>query len=121
MTPPFSDFDSLPLETEVLVDEVCLRFEAAWQSGQRPHLQDFLADSAGAERQVLLRELILLDACYRRGVNELPRAEDYLQCFPDLDPTWTAGLLDANDTPRESKLAPFGHPGAGSSLKTMTS
>ena len=34
--------DSLSLARQV--DEVCLRFEAAWQAGQRPRIEEHLAD-----------------------------------------------------------------------------
>ncbi len=83
------DFDSLSLSAEVRVDAACLRFEAAWKAGRRPCLEDFLTDSAGAERLTLLRELILLDASYRRRLGETPRPEDYREPLsrrgPELD------------------------------------
>ena len=50
-----------PLAQAQLVDEVCLRFEAAWQSGGRPRIEDYLAEACVAERLALLQELIRLD------------------------------------------------------------
>jgi hypothetical protein len=59
------------------VDAACDRFEAAWQAGQRPRIEDYLADAGGDIRPVLLRELILLDMNYRRRNGENPRLEEY--------------------------------------------
>ena len=41
---------SLPLSLEQRVDEVCLRYEAAWKAGGRPRPEDFLEGIAGPER-----------------------------------------------------------------------
>src|SRR5262245_30503731 len=59
------------------VDEACDRFDAAWQAGGRPRIADHLGDAAGAERAALLRELVLVDASYRRRAGETPRPDDY--------------------------------------------
>jgi tetratricopeptide (TPR) repeat protein len=77
--------DLLSLAAERRVDAVCQRFEAAWKSGTRPDLGNFLSSSTGAERSALLRELVLLDLEYRRHVGETPRPEEYLGQFPDSD------------------------------------
>jgi tetratricopeptide (TPR) repeat protein/tRNA A-37 threonylcarbamoyl transferase component Bud32 len=76
------------------VDQVCQRFEAAWKSGQRPRIEDYLGDTAEPGQSALLRELIPLDADYRRLAGETPRLEDY-QRFPNLDPAWLASVLAA--------------------------
>jgi WD40 repeat protein/serine/threonine protein kinase len=83
------DSDELSLAAEIEVDELCLRFEAAWKAGQRPAIEDYLAGSCGEERLALLRELLLLDLFYRRRDKEHPRAEDYLARFPNLQSSWT--------------------------------
>src|SRR5262245_43999319 len=70
------------------VDAACVRFEALWQAGQRPSLAAFLGEAAGAERSLLLRELLLLDVYYRRCQGEAPEIRDYLSDFPH-----DAGLL----------------------------
>jgi serine/threonine-protein kinase len=88
----------LSLAAERRVDEVCLRFESAWLSERRPCLEDFLADAAGGERRFLLRELIRLDVCYRRGCGETPGPEDYLRRFPEAEATWTAETVSAAGT-----------------------
>jgi hypothetical protein len=55
-----------PLELAQWVDEVCEHFEAAWQSGGRPRLEDYLGGAAEPQRTELLHELILLEFEYSR-------------------------------------------------------
>jgi len=75
------------------VEEVCTRFEAAWQSGQRPRIEDYLSDTPEPERSVILRELVLLEIHYRRLAGEVPRPEDYHARFPGRDLAWLAGAV----------------------------
>jgi serine/threonine-protein kinase len=81
-----NDPESEYLALEWQVDAVCLRFEAAWQAGQRPDLEAYLADAQEPLRSALLRELIALDIEYRRRAGESPSLEDYRDRFPELDP-----------------------------------
>src|SRR4051812_16604569 len=76
----------LSVEAHRRVDAACLRFEALWKAGQCPALAEFLAGVAGAERRLLLRELLLLDVHYRRRLGVTPSAEDYLAQLPDDSP-----------------------------------
>jgi serine/threonine-protein kinase len=69
------------------LDRVCNAFEAAWRTGVRPRIEDFLDGWAGSGRSALLRELVLLDAHYRRRDGDLV-PEDYRGRFPDFDPAW---------------------------------
>jgi WD40 repeat protein/serine/threonine protein kinase len=94
----WSGNESLPLSLARRVDAVCSRFEAAWQSagptGPRPCIEDFLVDLPEAERLVLLRQLIPLDADYRRR-------------FPALDLAW---LTRAVAPPRAARVEPLPTP-----------
>jgi hypothetical protein len=67
MTDP-SSCENHPLSLSLArrINDVCNRFERAWQAGPRPRLEDFLADTPEPERSALLRELIALDIDYRR-------------------------------------------------------
>jgi hypothetical protein len=67
------------------VDQVCRQFEAAWQDGPRPRLEDYLAQASELERPDLLRELVALDMDYRTRAGESPGVEEYRARFPDLD------------------------------------
>jgi serine/threonine-protein kinase len=76
----------LPLSLAWRINDVCNRFELAWQAGTRPRLEDFLGDTSEPERSALLRELIALDIDYRRRTGEDPTADEYRQRFPTFDP-----------------------------------
>ncbi len=77
------------------INEVCNRFEAAWRSDAAPRLEEFLAGWEGAERTALLRELVPLDADYRRDRGKQPTPDDYRARFPDLDPSCLGDPLTA--------------------------
>src|SRR6516225_3694668 len=70
------------------VDAVCDRFEAAWQAGQRPRVEDYLGDAPEPERSALVRHLIAVDVEYRQKQGEQPQAAEYQARFPALDPAW---------------------------------
>jgi tetratricopeptide (TPR) repeat protein len=53
------------------------RFEAAWEAGGRPRLEDFLAETTEPERPALLRQLLTLEIAARRRLGEEPRSEEY--------------------------------------------
>jgi serine/threonine protein kinase/formylglycine-generating enzyme required for sulfatase activity len=66
----------------------CDRFEAAWKGGERPRIEDYLADVPEPERPDLLHDLILLEIDYRRLAGDPPRPEEYLARFPALNRAW---------------------------------
>ena len=65
------------------VDSVCIRFEDVWRAGERPQIEDYLADTPEPERSLLLRELLGLELAYHRLRGEMLTPEAYLQRFPD--------------------------------------
>ncbi len=79
---PRSSFATLRPAVARQVDQVCTQFEMAWKDGGRPRIEDYLGSAAEPERSALLRELVLLDAHYRRGQGERPDTGDYEACFP---------------------------------------
>jgi serine/threonine protein kinase len=113
--------ESLPLESlAVHLHQVCDRFEVALQAagrgGLRPRIEDYLADVPEAEWAALVPELIVLDVAYRRGWGEDPRAEDYQQRFPAVEPRRLAQALAARPTAgTEQPPAPPPPPGDGTS------
>jgi hypothetical protein len=72
-----------------------------------PRLEDFLADKETPEYQVLLRELILIDAECRLRAGEIPSAADYAERFQGLEATWLAANL-----PEQSETRPEKSPAA---------
>ena len=65
------------------VDEVCMRFEDVWRTGQRPRLEAFLAGACGSEREELLRELLRLERHYRQSLGEPLDGQEYERRFPE--------------------------------------
>jgi tRNA A-37 threonylcarbamoyl transferase component Bud32 len=76
------------------LDRYLAPFEAAWKRAERPVLEAFLPP-AGADRQVVLAELICIDLQYRLQAGESARAEDYLTRYPELgiDPERVSNLI----------------------------
>jgi WD40 repeat protein len=117
-----SEADS-PAALARLVDRVCTQFERDWQAGRQPRVEDYLSGASSVEREALLRELVPLEADYRRRRRESPRPEEYAGRFPDLDFAWLAeavgppGAATAAHTEGETTLSAPGasaaEPGAG--------
>ncbi len=80
----------LPLPEAERLDAVCDRFEAAWVSGLRPRIGDYLEGVEEPARAVMARELILLDLHYRHRRAEIPQVADYDAVNPDRESTWLA-------------------------------
>src|SRR5690349_4426322 len=76
---------AVPLSGQRRGDERCDRFEKAWQAGERPRIEDYLADTSEPERSLLLRELLGLELAYRRLQGDTPLLEEYRQRFSDHD------------------------------------
>jgi serine/threonine-protein kinase len=72
------------LPTDVLdrVDRICDRFEAAWESGARPRIEDHLEGVAAAYRPELLRDLLAAELAARRRRGEQPEPHEYRDRFP---------------------------------------
>src|SRR5262245_29577691 len=60
-----------------LVDLMRHRFERAWQAGEHPRIEDFLAEPDAPARDAVLSKLIPLEVFYRRQGGEQPALEDY--------------------------------------------
>src|SRR5262245_33246883 len=87
------------------VDQVCDRFEAAWRSGGRPRIEDFVGAATGPERSALLRELIVTELELRRDGGERPAGSEYAARFPGdativgpLFEEWAAGQASTLET-----------------------
>jgi WD40 repeat protein/tRNA A-37 threonylcarbamoyl transferase component Bud32 len=91
--PSLASNGEAPLELVRRVDGVCNRFEAAWRAGRPLTIEECLAGWEEPERSVLLRELILLEAYYRRRHGENGREANYRTRFPQLDPEWLESVL----------------------------
>jgi serine/threonine-protein kinase len=92
---PRSDEDTLSEDVERRLDQACDHFEAAWKRGERPRIEDVLAETPEAGRSVLLRELIPIEIAYRRLQGEQPALEEYQTRFPTLGATWIGRKIRA--------------------------
>src|SRR5260370_41961968 len=77
------------------VDRVCRAFEAAWQAGQRPAIEEYLPDTPPSARAMLLGELLRLELAYRSRQNEKPTLEEYDSRFPQEGDLIRAVFADA--------------------------
>jgi tetratricopeptide (TPR) repeat protein/tRNA A-37 threonylcarbamoyl transferase component Bud32 len=66
------------------IDQAADQFESAWnQTGDRPHIESFLAQEAGPRRALLLKELLRVECELRKSAGETPGPHEYRQRFPD--------------------------------------
>jgi serine/threonine-protein kinase len=88
---------SLPSAAWARLERVLERFEDAWQSGQRPNLDAYLAEAGPGERLVLLIELVHEDLDYRLRAGEAARIDAYLARYSELgaDPEVAVNLITA--------------------------
>ena len=84
-----------PPEQALQLDDICVRFERAWQAGaDRPDLVPFLAEAPAAFRESVLYELLLLELAYRRRAGEVPSPADYRVFWPVCRPVIDAAFAD---------------------------
>src|SRR5271167_3076640 len=66
------------------IDEAADRFERDWKrGGDRPRIEEFLAQEAGPRRALLLQELLRVERELRKGAGETPGPREYRQRFAD--------------------------------------
>ncbi len=96
--------DDQPLSAALAerVHAACKRFEAAWNEGQPPQIEDFLSALSECEQQVYLHHLIPLDISYRHLSGEQPSAEEYIRRFPGLPLEWLERLFGTSVEPYDA-------------------
>lgn len=80
------------------IDAICGRFEAAWQSGDRPAIEAILADAEPEERSQLLGELVAMEFELRLTEGQPAQVDDYLSRFPGDKDTVLAALAPLTDS-----------------------
>lgn len=83
----------LALPLAQLIDEAAERFEEACRAGNIPRVEDFFADVSLEAQPVLLRELLRVEADYRRGPPPPGARADYIARLTPLG-DWAAAVLD---------------------------
>jgi serine/threonine protein kinase len=106
--PSLPSLSDLPAAEALWVEQLCNRFEAAWQNAAavRPRLEAFLGEIHGPPQAVLLCELLRLDLVYCRQQGERPTAAAYLARFPEQEGLIQAVLAE-NLTGARTIPAPF--------------
>jgi serine/threonine-protein kinase len=99
------------------LDPVCDRFEADWQAGRRPRLEEFLPLVEESDRPALLRELLALELDHRARRGEYPSLDEYRTRLPAhaavIETTFAALssvslAAPADHTPLADELLPAG-------------
>ena len=94
MSDPLNLDSEALLETQMLrINRLCNKFEAGWQSGQPPLLEQVLGELTVAERPAALRDLLPLEIEYRQRAGETVQLADYAERFPDANRDWLASLF----------------------------
>jgi WD40 repeat protein len=91
----------LPAPLEAIRARLAAAWDRALPGGTLPRIEDQLVGVADGDRLALLKELVVLEAAYRRQHGEQPRAEEYRDRFPELAPDWLereVGPLAPTDT-----------------------
>jgi WD40 repeat protein len=94
-----SFFRSETRQTALWIDRVADKFEARWQTGVVPSIEEFVDGQAGDLRVALLEELIRIDQSYRSQSGEQRSRDDYRAEFPELP---LQPLSDADSSPQVS-------------------
>src|SRR5262245_26851039 len=76
------DQSELPLEILDRIDQICDRFERAWEQGGRPRIENYLEEIAEPYRAALLRDLLAAELDARRRRGEHPSPTDYVARSP---------------------------------------
>jgi serine/threonine protein kinase len=79
---PIPDRTALPVEALDRIDRACDRFEAAWEQGGRPRVEDYLDELDAADRPALFRDLLAAELDARRRRGERPEPGEYHDRFP---------------------------------------
>jgi serine/threonine protein kinase/formylglycine-generating enzyme required for sulfatase activity len=87
--PPTSD----PLPSTI--HALCDRFEAAWKAGERPRIEDWLAQVPTEHHPRVFRELLAVELWYRRRAGDTVYAEGLYARFPAFRDAVAKALADA--------------------------
>ncbi|MCA9129620.1 MAG: serine/threonine protein kinase [Planctomycetales bacterium] len=66
-----------------LREQICDEFEAAWEAGKQPNIEDCIAQQDPADARKLLPELLVIEWEYRRKRGESYDVAEYCQRFPE--------------------------------------
>jgi len=64
------------------IDRACEHFQAAWEAGKQPRIEDYLAAASDNCRSELLQRLVAQELICRSRSGETPTPEEYERRFP---------------------------------------
>ena len=108
MSDETTDPTELPLDVLDRIDRACDRFEATWDAGGRPQLEDYLGAVAAEYRTALLRDLLAAEIEVRRRHGEWPEPGEYRDRLPGDAATIDSAFAAGRDHPRvgRAEMAP---------------
>ncbi|QDU49523.1 serine/threonine protein kinase [Gimesia panareensis] len=84
MNQPF-ELENLTAEIQCRIEECCEEYEASWQNGESPSLEKTLADFTPPTREILLKELILIERYYKlRDTGKIVSEQELIQQHPEI-------------------------------------
>jgi len=78
--------DNVSLQQDLKIHAICLRFEKQCQAGEKPSIEQYLAETEQPARAKLLRELLLIELEQKSQPGDIAR-EQYEARFPELRQT----------------------------------
>ncbi len=104
------DHTALPLAVLDQIDRICDRFEAAWEAGEPPRIEEVLGQIAEAYRPALLRDLLAAELHARRRLGEQPTPAEYAARCPEHAERISDVFLDLElcETPKTALDQPVG-------------
>ena len=97
------DRTALPLAVLDQIDRICDRFEAAWEAGEPPRIEEVLGQIAEAYRPALLCDLLAAELNARRRLGEQPTPAEYAARCPEHAERISDVFLDLElcETPKD--------------------
>src|SRR3954447_6135921 len=87
------------LEVLHRIDQICDRFEAAWEVGDRPRIEDSLGEIEEPYRAALLKALLTVELAARRHLGEQPAPHEYHDRLPGLSAAIEKAFATCVDAP----------------------
>lgn len=71
------EYSRLSINDQAQIEAICASFEEEWQQGHQPSLEQAISGWTGAERSVLLQELLQIELHYRTDVLGRVKSEEH--------------------------------------------
>ncbi len=89
------------------INQVADRFEQEWVAGQRPRIEDYLADVSEPRRSCLLEELLHVECELRQRAGERLSREEFRRRFPGYIEVIDGAFDPSSAAPRTRRRSPM--------------